>query len=69
MKPFSDWVMTDPTIPLNQKPMLPEGLWETPKGVIMATCRCCDNWYEYDGEVEDFDQSMSYCGRSDRCCP
>jgi hypothetical protein len=70
MKPFDQWVMEDPTTPLHQKPMLPEGLWEDKRGVIMAQCRVCERWYAYGGDPEDgFDPNMSYCGGSPRCCP
>lgn len=69
MKPFHEWVM-EPITPVNQKPMLPVGLWEDKHGVIMAQCRVCERWYEYYGDPADgFDQDMSYCGGSPRCCP
>lgn len=62
--------MEDPTTPLNQKPALPEGLWEDAKGNVIAICRCCGNTYRYDGDIEDgFDPDMSYCGGSERCIP
>lgn len=70
MKSFDDWLLEDPTVPLNQKPMLPVGLWESPQGVIMAQCRVCERWYAYGGDpIDGFDQDMSYCGGSPRCCP
>ena len=74
MKPFDQWVMESPLTPLNQKPALPEGLWEDSKGNIIAECRCCEGWYNTylsadDEEVKDWDQDMSYCGRSERCIP
>lgn len=44
---------------------LPEGLYIR----VKAHCRVCGTSYNYIGDIEDFDQDMSYCGRSYRCCP
>lgn len=70
MRAFEDWVQEDPTTPLNQKPALPEGLWEDKNGNILAECRVCERWYQWDGDPADgYDDDMSYCGGSERCCP
>jgi len=44
---------------------LPEGLYLR----VRAICRNCGNTYTYDGDIKDFDQDMSYCGRTYRCLP
>lgn len=70
MKSFDDWVMESPATPLNQKPALPEGVYETAKGDLIGMCRRCDCFYVIDWDIEEgFDPDMSYCGRSERCCP
>lgn len=69
MRPFEDWVM-QPVAPLNQRPALPEGLWEDKRGNLLAQCRRCERPYHYGGDPADgFDPSMSYCGMSERCLP
>jgi len=48
---------------------LPDGLWRR-NGKVMASCRACERDYEYDIDpAEGFDQDISYCGGSPRCCP
>lgn len=69
MKPFHEWVM-QPIAPVSQLPELPEGLWQDKGGNMLASCFICECPYPYNGDPADgFDQSMSYCGKSERCCP
>lgn len=50
--------------------VLPEGLYETAGGRLMATCRACERDYEWEGdEADGFDPDYSYCGGSPRCLP
>lgn len=36
---------------------------------MKAKCRSCGRYYEYEGSVNDFDPSMSYCGANQWCTP
>ena len=36
---------------------------------ISVSCIVCDRYYVLDYEVSNYDPAMSYCGRSERCCP
>ena len=36
---------------------------------IKVPCRVCDSLYHLDYEVSAYDPRMSYCGRSENCCP
>lgn len=36
---------------------------------ISVPCIVCDRYYALDYEVSNYDPSMSYCGRSEQCCP
>jgi hypothetical protein len=47
---------------------LPDGLYMA-AGQLRATCRVCDKEYDYDGDADQFDKDMSYCGGSPSCCP
>lgn len=45
---------------------------ELPDGVyiqLRAKCRRCDNVYDYDGELEDWDDYYNLCGGSQYCIP
>jgi hypothetical protein len=48
--------------------LLPEGLWED-GNCVMATCRACEESYKYEGDLDEFDLDMSYCGRHPWCLP
>lgn len=49
---------------------LPEGVYMGIGGKLHAFCRACARAYTvYPLEVEGFEQEMSYCGASPRCCP
>lgn len=75
MKDFGRWfteqgqTVVPQTTPVDD--MLPEGLFDGPNGTFRAYCRACENTYEvsWDWQKEGFDQDMSYCGGSPRCCP
>lgn len=45
--------------------VLPEGLYMR----LEAYCRSCGGTYTYNGELAEFSEDMSYCGRSYRCIP
>lgn len=36
---------------------------------IKVKCRSCDEYYYIDFALSEYKSDMSYCGRSDRCCP
>jgi hypothetical protein len=53
------------------KPFNPNDV-ELPGGLylqVTAICCSCGDGYNYDGDINDFNFDMSYCGRSFRCCP
>lgn len=62
--------VVEPVVEEDDNDGLPEGLYLL-QGKVFATCRSCDNDYEYHGERDgsDFDERMSYCGGSERCIP
>lgn len=37
--------------------------------IIQVECRSCGDYYHLDYAVSDFKPSMSYCGKSESCCP
>ena len=36
---------------------------------IKVKCRSCDEYYVIEWDLSSHKADMSYCGRSDRCCP
>lgn len=36
---------------------------------MKVSCKVCDDTYTLDYEPSLFDQEMSYCGKSEWCCP
>lgn len=68
MQSFDQWFSEQGTQPV--EPELPEGVFGE-AGKYEAYCRVCDKRYElfHDPITEGFDQNMSYCGGSPRCCP
>lgn len=46
----------------------PDGLWLV-NGEWTAQCRSCGNDYALGHDLCDFTDDMSYCGRSEGCCP
>jgi hypothetical protein len=51
------------------EPDWPEGVWRQSDGKMVAECRSCGCSYELPCELSEFDQDMSYCGRSSHCLP
>ena len=52
------------------EPELPEGLYQlVPDGLLYYNCRSCDCRTVFEGEAEEFDNDVAYCGGSDRCLP
>lgn len=47
----------------------PDGLDLMRDGSWSARCRSCDRQYEWPAMDVEYSEDMSYCGRSDRCCP
>lgn len=77
MKDFGKWMAEQRAINAPTKEIpdelceeLPEGLYLEGDGNIVAYCRSCGMKYDWPCDPEEgYDHSMSYCGRSDRCCP
>lgn len=47
----------------------PEGLDLMKDGTWSARCCSCDQQYEWYAMAIEYSEDMSYCGRSERCCP
>lgn len=69
MRSFDKWFSEQGKTP-PVEPELPEGVFAE-AGKYYAYCCVCDERYElfHDPITEGFDQNMSYCGGSPRCCP
>lgn len=51
------------------EPELPEGVWESARGVFSARCRNCERDYELLYDWREFTEDGNYCGGSERCIP
>lgn len=70
MKPFHEWLMQDPTVPLHQLPELPFGVVETAKlGHYLYQCRSCEGWFPMEWELDEDSYESHFCGGSPNCCP